>query len=91
MLAACVEKPEPAYRGTAERPAVVKVDGEIIDSGPKCLLMRGNDGRLYGLRGPTGGFGVGDRVRAHLRAAEFDYCYNGLTVWVVSLKHPSDG
>lgn len=88
-LAACVQKPEPAWHGTAERPAVVKIDGEIIGSGPKCLMMRGNDGRLYGLRGPTGGVRVGDRVEAHLRAAAFDYCYEGLTVWVVSLDHPS--
>ena len=50
--------------------------------------MRGGDGTLYGLRGPMDGFGVGDRVQARLRAADFDYCFNGLTVWVVSLEHP---
>jgi hypothetical protein len=88
-LAACQPPPaDPAWRGTAARPAEFTVDGEIVEMGPKCPLMRGGDGALYGLRGPMDGFGVGDRVQARLRAADFDYCFNGLTVWVVSLEHP---
>jgi hypothetical protein len=87
--AACAPPPaDPAWRGSAERPVEFAVDGEIIEIGPRCPLMRGGDGTLYGLRGPTDGFGVGDRVQAHLRAAEFDYCTKGLTVWIVSLEHP---
>ena len=69
-----------AHRSQYRR--TVRVTGVITDEGVECVVLRGDDGRLYTLAGRVRGLEPGDRVRVIGRRAGASFCMQGTTIEV---------
>ncbi|HZF37182.1 MAG TPA: DUF5818 domain-containing protein [Blastocatellia bacterium] len=73
-------------RTTAQRSQSITVTGKLTNEGVECKAMRGDDGKLYTLRGDLKGFRTGDRVKVTGRIAEMSNCMQGTTLGVEKIE-----